>query len=143
MLPLILILLAPPSAFASKWLCAADLVTGFRYDSALKTWKQQNFIADEKLIIQANDGEIFGSKYKYSVTEVGDQNPYIFCKGGFNESGYLHCDILGTLVFNRINGRYTKADMLGFVNVMPPNIRHPTDEQSEDVFMTIGKCSPL
>jgi hypothetical protein len=130
-----------------KYLCVAELATGFAYNENSKSWVIGNFKADSKYIISKSDNK----EYKFKVTKVGENYPTFECKEGGNEYGYLHCQGIGQFSFNKNNGRYLMTFPIGYFNVIPERRKSfgdksktPfTDKDSETPYMEIGKCSPF
>jgi hypothetical protein len=75
-----------------------------------------NFKASAQYVISKPDG----TQYVFQVMEVGEKYPTSSCEAGFDEYGYLHCSGFGgKYTFNRKNGRYLLAYLVGYINVLP------------------------
>jgi hypothetical protein len=123
------------TSFAEKYICLADIVTGFRYSETSEKWVQTKFIADDKYIISESDSE----SYAFKVVEIGSKYPLANCKEGFNEYGFLFCD---DFKFQKKNGRYIRSYTVGYFNVLP-SLNEISDSTSDTPFLEIGKCSPI
>lgn len=124
-----------------KYLCVPDLATGFRYNKSSRGWEQANFKTDHKYIISKSDDK--KSTY-FKVNKIGEIYPWWGCAEGFNESGFLFCSgIGGEFKFNKKNGRYILANLIGYFVVLSDSPLFPTDEKSDTPFIEIGKCSPF
>jgi hypothetical protein len=126
-------------ARAEQYLCVPDGMTGFSFDKSKKAWVKTNFTVNYKyLIAPAKNG-----KDTWAITRVGEKEPFGWCEKDFNDGGFLFCDPMGgEFKFNKLNGRYLAATTLGYYAV-GPDMWAKTDEDSSDVEMEIGKCSPF
>lgn len=129
-----------------KYLCVAELSTGFKYDRDEKKWEQADFKAGSKYIIGKTDEveeKLFDKKFVFKVSQLGDNDSKYFCKEGFDSVGNLSCTGAGQFNFNKKNGRYLFVYPMGYVNVLPGGRYFQTDEESDTPFIEIGKCSPF
>lgn len=127
-------------AFAGEqYLCTADSATGFAFNKSSNSWEQRTFKASAKYIIsKPEDGTT-----AFVVREIGNSSPVAKCDNDFNKYGYLFCSGLGTdFRFNKDNGRYLSAYLLGYYNVLQGDIQK-TDATSDTPYVEIGKCSPF
>ena len=129
--------LAAPT-FAQQYLCVADKLTGFSFDN--DRWDYAQFTADDqKYVVSLAEG--FNPDENFQVVKLGESH-VTKCQEGFNESGYLFCEGLGSFKFNKNNGRYVYSSLFGYFNVLP-DVNGITDENSDDVWVEIGKCSSV
>jgi len=126
-------------ASAEQYLCVPDKMTGFAYDEKTKAWITTQFRTDFKYIIaSAKNG-----RDAFTLTKIGEKEPEGYCKDGFNDPGYLHCENLGGYFkFNRANGRYLAVFTLAYYNV-GVGLLSQSDSGSDTPAMQIGKCSPF
>ena len=127
-------------AFADEqYLCTADKASGFYFYKAAKSWQSTKFKADSKYTISKPEG----SKWAFVVRKVKNFSPIATCKDGFDEAGLLFCKGTGyDFRFNRNNGRYLAAYLLGYFNVLS-GTNDKADATSETPFIEIGTCSPI
>ena len=127
-------------AFADEqYLCTAERASGFYFNNNAKIWQRTKFKADSKYTISKPEG----SNWAFVVRKIKNFSPIATCKDGFDEAGLLFCKGTGyDFRFNRNNGRYLSAYLLGYFNVLPgPNDK--TDATSDTPFIEIGRCSPI
>jgi len=127
-------------AFADEqYLCTADSSSGFYFYKAAKSWQRTTFKADSKYTISKPEG----SKWAFVVRKVPDFSPIAVCEDGFDKTGLLFCKGTGyDFRFNRNNGRYLAAYLLGYFNV--PGTNDKADATSDTPFIIeIGTCSPI
>ena len=127
-------------AFADEqYLCTADKASGFYFYKAAKSWQRTKFKADSKYTISKPEG----SKWAFVVRKVRNFSPIATCKDGFDEAGLLFCKGPSyDFRFNRNNGRYLSAYLLGYFDVLP-GTNDKTDATSDTPFIEIGTCSPI
>ena len=127
-------------AFADEqYLCTADSSNGFYFNKSAKIWQRTKFKADSKYTISKPEG----SKWAFVIRKVRNFSPIATCKDGFDEAGLLFCKGKGyDFRFNRKNGRYLSAYLLGYFNVLP-GTNDLSDATSETPFIEIGTCSPI
>ena len=125
---------SPVVADAQQYLCVVERAVGFAYKS--NSWENAHFKTENKYIISKGDGK------GYKVTKVGDKNELVSCEKDFNEFGYLFCSGLPEFKFNKNNGRFLLAYLLGYYNVLPQQNKI-TDENSDTPYLEIGRCSPF
>lgn len=119
------------SSAQSGYVCLADSSTGFAFNSNTKTWNPTSFnVKDSKYLLSLNNGKWewkrFGEKYG------------IPCSSNFNEKGYLRCDSIEEVSFNKVNLRYLLVYPIGYVNGGIAG-----KEGADTPSMEIGKCSPM
>ena len=56
--------------------------------------------------------------------------------------GFWIVKVMRDFKFNRINGRFLTAYLHGYYNVVP-DVNELTDETSDTLAISIGKCSPF
>ncbi len=119
-----------------QYICVANKLSGFEYKDDTKMWGPVHSRSDRKYLIAPASGQ----DVKFQVTEVGKNAALGFCKGGFNDSGHLFCDVIGgEFKINKTNGRFLLSYLAGYYDVgSTPEI---TDETSDMPFLEIGKCS--
>ena len=127
-----LILLFPMTAFAEEkeHLCTAEQCTGFRFTKGNKKWEQSFFKSDQKFIFaKKKDSGV------YTLTRPGDSN--LLCSGmkPENKDGVfnLKCNV-GEFFLNPQNNRFIYTYIGGYISGI--------DEEGDDSFIMIGKCSP-
>ena len=127
-------------AFADEhYLCTADSSNGFYFNKSAKIWQRTKFKADSKYTISKPEG----SNWAFVVRKIRNFSPIATCKDGFDEAGLLFCKGTGyDFRFNRKNGRYLSAYLLGYFNVLP-GTNDLSDATSETPFIEIGTCSPI
>ena len=127
------------TSFAEKYICLADILTGFKYSENSEKWVQAGFLANDKYIISESDTE----SYAFKVVKIGDENSIANCVEGFGEYGFLHCKGVGQdFRFQKKNGRYIKSSIMGYFNVLP-SLNGISDSTSDTPYVEIGKCSPF
>ena len=127
-------------AFADEqYRCTADSASGFYFNRAAESWQRTKIKADSKYTISKPEG----SKWAFVVRKVRDFSPIATCKDGFDEGGLLFCKGTGyDFRFNRNNGRYLAAYLLGYFDVLS-GTNDKTDATSDTPFIEIGTCSPI
>ena len=138
-LALFFALTLPSFVLASQWLCVTDLSTGFHYDRATKNWREATFEPGGKFIITHSDTD----GISYEVKRVGQDIAACFCPNDYDQNGYLYCSGFFNFKFNKKNGRFIYTYPIGYVNILPDNKQSPTDDKSDDVIVSIGKCGLL
>lgn len=133
------LLLSDIAYAGEQYLCTADRASGFWFNKSSKEWEHTTFKANSKYVISKPDD---GSS-AFVVREIGRDFPNAWCKDTFNEAGFLLCEgIGGDFKFNRKNGRFISAHLLGYFNVVP-GVNEITDTTSDTPYLEIGKCSPF
>jgi hypothetical protein len=127
-------------AFADEqYRCTADSASGFYFNRAAESWQRTKIKADSKYTISKPEG----SKWAFVVREMANFSPIATCQYGFDEAGFLFCKGTGyDFRFNRKNGRYLAAYLLGYYNVLPGD-KEITDAKSARPYIEIGTCSPI
>ena len=112
-----------------QYLCIADQSIGFEYNKIAKRWGGARFEKDPNAAFQ--------------ITEGGVSSPIGLCGQGFDDAGYLVCNIVfGTFTFHKSNGRFIRSNPFGYAEVGPDSIVK-SDEETDTPYMEIGKCSPF
>ncbi|QTP59551.1 hypothetical protein HNO53_12990 [Billgrantia antri] len=123
-----------------KYICAADSSVGFAYNQLTQTWNNASFNSEARYVV-SEPGE--SEESEYVITEIGQQFPDGFCKNGFNEYGFLHCNTIGgSFKFNRNTGRYLLAYHFGYYSV-PKEDLGTVEEGNNTPYIEIGTCSPF
>ena len=136
---LLVLFFVSSTSFAEKYICLADIVTGFKYSETSEKWVETGFLADDKYIISESDTE----RYAFEVVKIGSKYPEANCEEGFGEYGFLICNGAGQdFRFQKKNGRYIRSNVMGYFNVLPSS-NGITDSTSDTPFLEIGKCSPF
>ncbi len=133
------LLFAAAAHAGEQYLCTADRASGFSFNKVMKEWTHTTFKANSKYVVSKPED---GSS-AFVVREIG--NPFVtaWCKDPFSEAEFLLCEgIGGDFKFNRKNGRYIYAYLMGYFNVVP-DVNKITDETSDTPYVEIGKCSPF
>ncbi len=134
----VLLLLMPIYAHSEQYLCTPDKITGFSYSSKEKQWVYANFKKDFQYVITPTKSE-----FAFSLVKVGDRNSTGGCKEGFNDAGFLFCEIPeGDFKFNKKNGRYLMVSDMGYY-LVGKGMWAETDADSSDLALQIGKCKPF
>lgn len=132
------LLLWPLYAHSEQYLCVPEKITGFAYHPKTKEWDYAKFRPDFKYVIAPAKGN-----FTFSLAKVGEQHPTGGCKDGFNDAGFLFCEIPdGDFKFNKKNGRYLMVFDMGYYLVGAGNWAEK-DEDSGSPAIQIGKCSPF
>ncbi|MCI0400811.1 MAG: hypothetical protein L0Y67_08830 [Gammaproteobacteria bacterium] len=135
----VVLAIAPLSAQAEQYLCITDQVTGFAFNAATKQWERTSFEAGSKYVIAESQSETS----TFNVKEIEPSPALLLCTSSFNETGFLFCEgFVGSFKFNRKNGRYLRAHLFGYFNVIP-GAYEITDATSDPPYIEIGKCSPF
>ncbi len=122
---------------AEQFLCVADLATGFKFNSASKSWENANFnVSSEKFIISKSEID----KQSYKVTLMGEKVEQAVCEEDFNEAGILFCDGFSEYRFNKNNGRYVKVYLIGYYTYTAGSTMFGEDGKNTP-HIEIGKCS--
>ncbi len=133
------LLLSDVAYAGEQYLCTADRASGFSFNKSSKEWEHTTFKANSKYVISKPDD---GSS-AFVVREIGQSFPTAWCKDAFNQAGFLFCEgIGGDFKFNRRNGRFISAYLMGYFNVVP-GVNEITDATSDTPYVEIGKCSPF
>ncbi len=116
----------------NSYLCIADLSTGFSFDKVSKKWKSADFnVSGERFLLSKKNNAWEWKKF-------GQESTSYNCSKDFNEAGYLHCESLIRVVFNRKNLRFQSYYSIGYVN------KGVIGNEGEDTpYITIGQCSPI
>ena len=115
----------------SGYVCIADLASGFSFNSSTKTWNTTTFnVKESKYLLSLKNG-------RWEWKKFGD-NRAINCSKEFNEYGYLHCEDIEDITFNRKNLRYMRIYPVGYVSggILGK-------EGSDTPVMEIGKCTSM
>ena len=122
-----------------QYLCTAKSASGFYFNKSVKIWQRTKFEADSKYTISKPEG----SQWAFVVRKIENFSPIATCKDDFDEAGLLFCKGTGyDFRFNRNNGRYLSAYLLGYFTVLP-GTNDKTDATSDTPFIEIGTCSPI
>ena len=74
---------------------------------------------------------------EFVITEPNDDFPLMGCKSGFNLAGRLFCrGPLSDFRMSKNRMRYLKVNLAGYWNAK-------SDEESDQPYIEIGKCTPL
>jgi len=122
-----------------QYLCIADQSIGFEYNKIAKQWGGARFEAGSKYVISKSKDP----NAAFQITEGGVSSPIGLCGQGFDDAGYLVCNIVfGTFTFHKSNGRFIRSNPFGYAEVGPDSIVK-SDEETDTPYMEIGKCSPF
>ena len=117
-----------------RYLCVADMASGFYFDSSSKSYKQTHFdVRDNKYIVSK-------SELKYAELElrkVGQKAAVYLSPDGFSPDGglaYFRNSFMGEFRVSKRTGRYIHVYMMGYVT---------GDSEGNTPFIEIGKCSPF
>ena len=116
-----------------RYLCVADMATGFCFNSSTKMWEQAKFNVDDKKYI------ITKLEYPKGALElkiVGNQVAIHHSKEGFGPLGNVAVFEGGFSEFrvNRETGRFIRTYTGGYIG---------GDQNSDTPWIEIGKCSPF
>jgi hypothetical protein len=116
-----------------RYLCVADMATGFYFDSQSKIYKQTSFnVSGKKYIVQKSEAP----DAVLEIKRVGQKFADCYSQSDFHPEGGLA--IFKNLFFefrvNKRTGRYIHTHMIGYVN---------GDSEDDTPYIEIGKCSPF
>lgn len=115
----------------SGYVCIAELATGFAFNNSTKTWNTSNFnVKESKYLLSFKNGRWEWKKFGESYSTN--------CSKDFNEHGYLNCNDLEDISFNKRNLRYMRIYPIGYVSGGIVG-----KEGGDTPAMEIGKCSPM
>lgn len=136
----LLVVAAAVDAAPSGYLCAAEVTTGFAFDSTTKQWREGSFRSTTKLLLS----RVTGKSYAWEVKEIGSSSPSLFCKEDFSEHGLMHCSGIGReLKINRKLLRFLYLYSIGYWDEGSWELISPGRKEGSDTpAMAIGKCSP-
>jgi hypothetical protein len=129
----ILFTFTAPVFSQSSYLCIAENSVGFSFNKTQQKWINTNFKVEGKkyLLSKSKQGNWEWKKF-------GEQNTYASCKSDFNEYGYLTCQELNTINFNKNNLRFQNYYPIGYIN------KGVVGNEGEDTpSIEIGKCSAI
>jgi len=113
--------------------CVADYAAGFKVDKADKSWRPATFKTEEKYIVKkSKDSE------DMFVTKLGDKYSSFVCDARDPDLPYIRCSGFGDFFMNYENGRFEARGPHAFAITNKVLV-----EGENDVWMEIGKCSPL
>jgi hypothetical protein len=121
---------------SERWLCVAELSTGFTFNKSDKSWQTTKFtVHNDKFIVHRPTSDTPISRgMKWVVTRVGERMPNSFCANDF-AGPLLTCSSMTTFKFSKEKLRFSATYDFGFVE--------PDTEGNDTPSMTIGKCSPI
>lgn len=132
---LVTLLISTNSSLAlsqTSYLCIPDLSTGFVYRKNLDKWATTTFdVSKNKYLLSKSSNGLW--QWKNFGKELS-----INCKGEIDEYGYLICNGMEQITFNKKSLRFIKIYKVGYVN------KGIVGNEGEDTpSMDIGTCSPL
>lgn len=152
--------LSPAEWHASTWICSTEAAGGLGFDKASKRWKGQGFSNKNNFTIKGLPplGTEENLKYSYyEIKDVGDEKgQYCFARD-FGAGNVFTCKSLGMeLTLNNntkrfmavYRGQYLESrSSLSELNSKEKKIHNElfplVDGMTDDVAITIGKCSKL
>jgi hypothetical protein len=132
-LSVIFLFLVAPTLFAAeeRYLCVAEKITGFRYNSVTKNWGPANFrLEDGKHLVT----ETTTTLDKLEMHTIGNINRECYSIDGFDQHGYAYFECTEHIEFKMYKepGRYILVYMAGYID---------GDNSDNTPFIEIGKCS--
>jgi hypothetical protein len=119
------------TVYAEAYLCVGDQSTGFSFNQSTKEWSHARFNTKEAKYILSN-----GSG-KWEWKKIGEKNG-IECDSSFSEYGYMNCESLRKITFNKKTLRYMSIYSIGYVNIGVYG-----KEGEDNPSIEIGKCSSM
>jgi hypothetical protein len=120
------------NTFAQQsYICVADSSSGFAFNKTTKKWYPTTFdVKNAKYVLSLKDRT-------WNWKEIGEEFSMTQC-GEFDKNGYLSCDGMLRLMFNKKTLRFLLTYEIGYVNVGIIGT-----DGGDTPNMTIGKCSPM
>ena len=138
---LTLAIYCPVAATAEeRYLCVADLATGFRLNPTTKRWEIAKFSVDSVRYIVSKSKDI---DYALEIKELGDKISYYHAKKGFDPEGggAMFSSAFGEFIVNIKTGRYIHYYRVGYVH--GDTLLRGQKIPSDTPLIEIGKCSPF
>jgi hypothetical protein len=125
-------------AHAEAYLCVEEQSTGFRFESANKTWHPTNFQPNDKFTVKRNTT---AGKTKWVVLEAGHSLPIFSCDEDFTSAGAMRCESkYGEFNMNKSQLRFLSTYTWGYWNETVPGEKGGA-EGRDTPRIGIGKCS--
>jgi hypothetical protein len=139
----LLLAVLPALASAESYLCIEEQSTGFRFNTAQKTWQQSNFSSNRKYLVKPNTDQSL--KGKWIISEIGEPVPFAWSEYDFTSAGALRCEgSFGEFAMNRKSLRFVKTYIYGYwTDAIPGEQNGAFIEGKNTPDISIGKCSPL
>ena len=119
---------------ADAYLCTAEMITGFNYDSVRKGWRSADFRSEKKIEIRRAKQK----SHAWEAREPGDALPGAMCQQDFNEAGNLFCSGVFELRFSRRQMRFLYVYPIGYWNDASDG---PASREGENTpALAIGRC---
>lgn len=135
-------MLLSTSIFAESYLCVTEMGAGLVFNKSTKSWRGAGLADDRKFILKQGDGVL--KSFAWTITEMGEKNPFMFCDKDFEKSGTLSCN--GTYQFrmNKESGRFLLIYEIGYwtddKNAKAGELFREGDDTPH---MLGGKCSSI
>lgn len=117
----------------TSYLCVPETSAGFTFNKAQQKWISTNFRVDGKkyFLNKSTQG-------KWEWKKFGETKSLERCDEDFDEFGYMKCELLHTITFNKTTLRFQKYYPVGYVN------KSTTGNEGEDTpHIEIGTCSAI
>lgn len=139
-------LLVATSVWAQeRYLCVAEMSTGFAFNKQNKSWHSTTFKTDEKFIVRKPlpaDGAGL-QKSAWLIAKLGDTFPTSSCEKDFYNNETLFCEGLQTFKFSKKTMRFLSGYLIGYWSDDVGSTSQVFSEGQNTPNLTIGKCSPL
>lgn len=129
----ILVAFTAPVFSQTSYLCVPETSAGFTFNKAQQKWISTNFRVEGKkyLLNKSTQG-------KWEWKKFGETKSLERCDEDFDEFGYMKCELLHTITFNKTTLRFQKYYPVGYVN------KSTTGNEGEDTpHIEIGTCSAI
>jgi len=120
-----------------SYLCIGDNAVGFAQEKD-GDWTRRGFRPTKHIVSKPSDDDMQFRKYPFVVKEFGSTAVIAWCEHGFSKSGFLSC--IGSFQFIMNKKRLKFAVYSAGAYVYPPRAN---SKKAGNVFVEIGKCSPL
>jgi len=120
-----------------SYLCISENVIGFTQEENGE-WTRRGFQPHKHIVSKPSDDDMQYRRYPFVVKVFGSTDISAWCEDGFTPDGDLACVGFSEFRLNKNSLRFASASFYGYF--MPPK---PSGKRADDIFIEMGKCSPL